>query len=38
MMRWFGISCLILVVAVWTTVGMALWLVVGPWRLAKKWM
>jgi hypothetical protein len=34
MMRWSGIALLIVITAAWATVGMAPWLVVGPWRLA----
>jgi hypothetical protein len=33
MMRFAGIVLLILLCAVWTTVGTAFWLVVGPWKL-----
>ena len=36
MMRWVGIVSLIGISAVWATLGMAPWLVVGPWRLATR--
>ena len=31
MSRWFGIILLIVIVAFWATLGMALWLIVGLW-------